>query len=73
VGWQVRGSGVFVRALTSDNRWASVAAEDLDDRSFRLFVLHVLASAGLVVSCAPDDMQPEEWRTPKTKDEVEGR
>jgi hypothetical protein len=39
---------VFVRAKTSDNRWATVNAMDLTDESFKRFVLTKLAEAGIV-------------------------
>lgn len=39
---------VFVRAQTSDNRWATVNAMDLTDESFKRFVLNKLAEAGIV-------------------------
>lgn len=42
--------GVYVRARTSDGRWASVNAMDLDERSFRVFLLRTLADAGYVAS-----------------------
>lgn len=41
---------VFVRAQTSDNRWATINAMDLTDESFKRFVLHHLAEAGIVAS-----------------------
>lgn len=39
---------VYVRAQTSDNRWATVNAMDLTDESFKRFVLGKLAEAGIV-------------------------
>ena len=41
---------VFVRPQTSDGRWATVNAVDLTDESFKRFVLHQLAEAGIVAS-----------------------
>lgn len=41
---------VYVRAQTSDNRWATVNAMDLTDESFKRFILHQLAEAGIVAS-----------------------
>ena len=41
---------VYVRAQTSDNRWATVNAMDLTDESFKRFVLNKLAEAGIVGS-----------------------
>jgi len=63
-------SGVYVRAKTADGRWASVDAADLDDRSFREFVLRVLAECGLVVSVIGNP--PNELKTPLTKAQAEG-
>ncbi len=65
-------SGVYVRAQTSDNRWATVDAADLTDESFKIFVLKKLADAGLVASLGSDDA---EWvsnlKTNLTKVETE--
>ena len=41
---------VYVRAQTSDNRWATVNAMDLTNESFKRFVLNKLAEAGIVSS-----------------------
>lgn len=41
---------VFVRAKTSDNRWATVNALDLTDDSFKRFVLTKLVEAGIVTA-----------------------
>ena len=41
---------VFVRAKTSDNRWATVNALDLTDESFKRFVLTKLVEAGIVTA-----------------------
>jgi len=59
---------VYVRARTGDDRWASVNVLDLDDRSFRVFVLRALVDAGLVTSVrgAWDPLT-----TPLTKFQVE--
>lgn len=41
---------VYVRAKTSDNRWATVDAMDLTDESFKKFILNKLAEAGIVAA-----------------------
>ena len=61
-------SNVFVRAKTSDDRWASVDAEDLDEKSFRQFVLQKLMEGGLVVGVMAE--WPE-LKTPLTKRQAE--
>lgn len=60
---------VFVRAKTSDNRWATVSAFDLDDRSFRQLVMHRLVEAGLLTGMKVKD---EPLTTPLTKAQAEG-
>ena len=62
-------SEVFIRAKTSDDRWASVNAADLDERSFRLFLLNALAEAGLFVALKSEI--PTELKTPLTKAQAE--
>jgi hypothetical protein len=47
-------SGVFVRAKTSDNRWATVDAMDLTEESFRRFMLRTMAETGMVASLVED-------------------
>lgn len=59
---------VFIRAKTADNRWASVNAADLDERSFRLFILNALAEAGLF--CAVKCDERPVLRTPLNKAET---
>ncbi len=65
-------SGVYVRAKTSDDRWATIDAIDLSDKSFRLFVLQKLSEAGIVAQLSGD---AEGWvgnlETPLTKVETE--
>lgn len=61
---------VFVRAQTSDDRWASVNAADLDERSFRLLILDRLAAAGLFVAVNTDDKRLD-LRTPLTNQQPE--
>lgn len=42
--------GVYVRAKTADEKWATINALDLDATSFRIFVLQRLSNAGIVHS-----------------------
>lgn len=46
---------VYVRAQTSDGLWATVDAMDLTDESFKRFVLHHLAEAGMIASLYDED------------------
>ena len=62
-------SKVFVRAQTSDNRWATVDAMDLTDESFKRFVLNKLAEAGIVAAMSED--APYNLKTHLTKLETE--
>jgi hypothetical protein len=65
-------SGVYVRARTSDNRWATVDAADLTDESFKIFVLKKLADAGAVASLGSDNAEwVTELQTNLTKVETE--
>jgi hypothetical protein len=41
---------VFVRGQRADGTWGNVDAFDLDDESFRAFVLEILSRAGLVAA-----------------------
>ena len=41
-------SGVYIRAQTPEGKWTSADALDLNDISFRRFVLQQLHRAGLV-------------------------
>jgi hypothetical protein len=51
---------VFVRGRTKDDRWGNIDVLDLDDESFRAFVVEMLIRAGLVCSLNPDDVpEPE--------------
>lgn len=61
-------SGVYVRAKTADGRWASVDAADLDERSFREFVLRKLNEAEIVFSVTGN---PPEYSTALTKEQIE--
>lgn len=62
---------VFVRAKTSDNRWATVNAMDLTDESFKRFILRTLVNAGLLAAII-DDGSTIDLQTPLTKVEAEG-
>jgi hypothetical protein len=44
----MRRQQVLVRAIKTDGKWGSVDVLDLDEESFRAFVLDKLYSAGLV-------------------------
>ena len=48
---------VFVRAINKDGKWDSVDVLDLDDISFRVFVIGVLFKNGLI-SGITDDAVP---------------
>jgi len=48
-------SGVFVRAKTSDSRWASVDVMDLTEESFRLFMLRKLKEMNTVAHLPEED------------------
>ena len=61
---------VYVRAQTSDNRWATVNAMDLTDESFKRFVLNKLAEAGIVGSLF-DEGASLQLETNLTKAETE--
>ena len=51
---------VFVRAINKDGRWDTVDALDLDDESFRRFILDKLCDMGVIVSCSPPIIDDEE-------------
>ena len=61
---------VYVRAQTSDNRWATVNAMDLTDESFKRFVLNKLAEAGIVGSLF-DESASLQLETKLTKAQTE--
>lgn len=61
---------VFVRARTSDNRWATVNAMDLTDESFKRFILRTLVNAGLLAAII-DDGTTLDLETKLTKFEAE--
>jgi hypothetical protein len=68
-------SGVYVRAKTSDGRYASVLAEKLDEESFRLFVLRAITNNGGVVHVKPQNHDEHggiaAYSTPLTKAEAD--
>ena len=59
----------FVRAKTSDDRWASVDIVDLDERSFRRFIVSQMVGHELL--CGMGDSNHRPLTTPLTKAEVE--
>lgn len=61
---------VYVRAKTSDNRWATVNAMDLTDESFKRFILRSLAQAGIIAAII-DDGSTFDLETDLTKTEAE--
>lgn len=63
-------SGVYVRAQTSDNRWATIDAVHLSDESFKVFILRQLAEAGMVASFL-DEGTKQSLQTRLTKAEAE--
>lgn len=56
----MRRAQVFVRAQRPDGRWASVDALDLDEASFRAFVLDCLRRVGAVVALSDAVAEGEE-------------
>jgi hypothetical protein len=50
---------VFVRAIDKNEKWAAVDALDLDDESFRAFILEKLHQAGLIYGTMPDEKGEE--------------
>lgn len=60
---------VYVRAKTSDNRWATVNAMDLTEESFKRFILTKLAEAGIVVALV--DEGEYELHTNLTKEQAD--
>jgi hypothetical protein len=63
-------SGVYVRAKTSDDRWATVAAEQLTDESFKIFVLRKMAEAGIVAGIVDDGRVDLETELTKQQTEL---
>ena len=60
---------VFVRAKTSDNRWATVNALDLTDESFKRFILTKLAEAGIVAAMGDNSYMDLETELTKVQAE----
>ena len=59
---------VYVRAKTSDDRWASVNVLALDDRSFKQFLIDKMCSGGNVMGLPVDRI---DLTTPLTKEQAE--
>lgn len=53
---------VFVRAIKANGQWGSVDALDLDERSFRAFVLDRLNVAGIVSAVVTEEGDPVVYR-----------
>lgn len=51
----MRRNQVFVRAISKEGKWDAVDVLDLDEDSFRAFVVSRLMVAGLVVSVLDED------------------
>ncbi len=51
---------VFVRAMDETGRWGSFDVLDLDEESFRVFVLHVFRMQGQVVGLSDSACPGEE-------------
>lgn len=63
--------GVYVRAKTRDGQWSTINAMDLDEQSFKLFVLERLANAGMLVAIRGEEEIVK--TTPYTKEEIQAR
>lgn len=50
----MRRGQVLVRAITVDGGWGNVDALDLDDESFRAFILILLCKAGVLASMSEE-------------------
>jgi hypothetical protein len=57
------GFWVFVRAKDETGRWGSANALDLDERSFRVFVLDSLEAAGLLIGLRDGEGVKHEYQT----------
>ena len=64
----MRRGQIQVRAIKAEGKWGNVDALDLDEGSFRAFVLQRLYIAGLVVSL-PEGLSGEEVILKERKDE----
>jgi len=55
----------FVRALDENDKWGAVDVLDLDDESFRRFVVSKMADMGIVTIIVKEDQEPEPLRKKK--------
>lgn len=55
----IKRGQIFVRALLSGGRWVTIDALDLDDESFRLFVLGTLFRHGLLTGLRDEAVHSE--------------
>ena len=55
----------FVRALDENNKWGTVDVLDLDDESFRRFVVSKLAEIGAVTIIVNEEKEIEPLRKKK--------
>lgn len=61
---------VFVRAVKAEGGYKTVDAMDLDEESFRAFVLEMLFRAGMVHALKAEDVEGDHivYKTRKTSD-----
>lgn len=57
-------SGVYVRARDPDGKFSTILAEDLDERSFRVFILAKLARLGLLTAVTDQLDEAKHLTTP---------
>lgn len=50
---------IFVRAKNKRGKWINADVMELDDESFRAFVMHRLFESGLVCGIRPDAVEGE--------------
>jgi len=55
----------FVRALNKDDKWDSVDVLNLDDESFRRFIISALGKMGIIAYIIVDDVEDEPLRERK--------
>jgi len=60
---------VFVRAKSPSGKWGSHDVLDLNNKSFKVFVLDILFRAGLVVGLKDEICKDEEIEYQSTKEE----
>ncbi len=53
---------VFVRALNSEGHWSSVDALDLDEESFKRFVLAGLTKVGIIFALMKEEGEATPYR-----------